>query len=64
MHITKQSLLSQLNQFGLNPREWRLEIQSLTGAILHIQLFNKIESDLVLQGFADQNSWLDLSYQG
>lgn len=64
MQVTKQNLLSQLNQFGLNPREWRLEIQALKGAILHIQLFNKLESGLVLQGFADQNSWLDLSYQG
>lgn len=64
MQLTKQSLLSQLTDFGLNPREWRMEIKALKGAILHIQLFNKLETGLVLQGFADRNSWLDLSYQG
>lgn len=66
MHITIQSLLAQLTDFGLNPREWRLEIKSLkeNGAIMHIQLFNKSESGFVLQGFADRSAWLDLSYQG
>lgn len=64
MQFTQQSLLSQLTDFGLNPRDWRMEIKSLSGAIFHIQLFNKLESGLVLQGFADRHAWLDLSYQG
>lgn len=64
MHFTQQRLLSQLTDFGLNPREWRMEIKSRTGAILYIQLSNKLESGLVLQGYADRTAWLDLSYQG
>jgi hypothetical protein len=64
MQHINQTLLAQLADFGLNPREWRLEIKALPGAILKIQLFNKIEKGLVLQGFADRSTWLDLSYQG
>jgi hypothetical protein len=64
MQHINQTLLSQLTDFGLNPRDWRLEIKVVPGALLKIQLFNKIEKGLVLHGFADRSTWLDLSYQG
>jgi hypothetical protein len=64
MQHVNQTLLGQLTDFGLNPREWRLEIKTLSGALLKIRLFNKIDKGLVLHGFADRSTWLDLSYQG
>jgi hypothetical protein len=64
MQHINQTLLSQLTDFGLNPREWRLEINAAPGALLKVRLFNKVEKGLVLYGFADRSTWLDLSYQG
>lgn len=64
MNQLNQILLTQLQDFGLDPRDWRLEISKSVGEIFQVRIFNLTENGLVLHGFADQAAWLDLSYQG
>lgn len=64
MQANSQVLRSKLRDFGLDPRQWILESQNRLGGLFQIQLRSTHDRELVLQGWAEGDAWLILSYQG
>ena len=57
-------LKARLADFGLDPREWRLEIIRRSGGLLQVLIRNCDDQELVFSGWTDRQSWLNLSYYG
>lgn len=57
-------LKARLADFGLNPREWHMEIKNMRGGLFQIRLRHRRDQELVLSGWADRRCWIDLCYQG
>lgn len=64
MNAEIQTLRENLSEFGLDPKEWVLEIKKKIGSFFELEVRNQSDVGLILQGYADQGVWLNLSYQG
>ncbi len=64
MHANLQMLKSQLVDFGLNPNEWILESTRKFGDLFHLNIRHQTDRELILSGWAVNDLWLDLSFQG
>jgi len=68
MHPHIQDLHHGLKDFGLNPKEWCLEVQcergNPLGATLKYGIHSLLDENLVLEGWAVQNVWLNVCYCG
>jgi len=64
MKANLQSLQDHLKEFGLNPSDWVLETKNTIGTLFHLHIHSKEDRELVLQGWAEQEAWLVVSYQG
>ena len=61
MKLNLSALLQQLTQFGLNPREWRVEVTNAQGRLAQLQLRSKGKRSLALSGWAHEDRWIKLS---
>jgi hypothetical protein len=64
MHLNLNLLHHQLVDFGLNPSEWILEFTRKSGDLFHLNIRHQTDHDLILNGWAVAESWLELSFQG
>ena len=61
MRLNLNALMQQLTQFGLNPREWMVEVTNANGRMAHLQLRSKAERTLAFSGWAHRDRWIKLS---
>ncbi len=54
-------LKDKLTDFGLNPREWALDIQRVTGGLMIVRVS---KPGIQLIGWAEREAWVSLTYHG
>ncbi len=57
-------LRRRLRDFGLDPLDWCIEVQSILGSIEKIEISSVTDDRLRFEGWASKNNWLSISYYG
>ena len=59
-----QTLLEGLSGFGLDPREWCLEVERWSGPFAKLSVYSLSDNKLWLEGWAAQGQWINLTLGG
>jgi hypothetical protein len=55
-------LHERLGEFGLDPMEWVIEIQSQRGELAKVGVSSILHQDMWFEGWAVKGTWLQLEY--
>ncbi len=58
--MNMQTLKTALSQFGLNPRDWKLRLQSKSTQEAQVRVLHRRDRDLCFVGLVADNKWLSL----
>jgi hypothetical protein len=62
MEFHLRRLHQRLDEFGLNPTDWRMEVQARRGALAKIEISLRTDRQIKLEGWAHRNAWLTLTF--